>query len=202
MLPVVRPVTNSIMLGSEDFEVPSPSHEELKQTYEQLKSFSKGSNAKLIMVDIVFQKRLTKFEVKMTSVLDHVKSLKIDEEQLESVFVMVMQSACDYLYHTDPVKLALKDELIVKLLKPFTKNDSIMCKQLMKFVQCKVKPSTLWRRNKAFAKKCAFFLWTNYSNLFRQYYLHSLDKISRRINSRHLAKITNYHAFCYFYICI
>lgn len=155
MLPVVKNST-SLNLGEEDFAVSTPTHEELKESYDQLRGFSNSSNAKPILADIIFQKRLNKFEVKMTHVLDHVKSLKIDEEQLQSIFIMVLQSATDYLHHTEPAKISQKTELIIKLLKPFTKDDAVMCKQLIKFVDGKIKPATFWRRNRNSIKKFAY----------------------------------------------
>lgn len=156
-------VTNEIRLGVEDLEneiTPSPSNAELKEASNTMFHFSKSSSTKRMVSDIEFERKKTKFVERMSKILEALKSLKMEQDELESVFTMVLQSAEDYLYCSDPVKCQeSKEESCVFLLKKFTKEDEALCKQMVKFLRYKIKPSTLYRRNKRQLVRCAkFFL--------------------------------------------
>lgn len=151
--------TPSLALGDDAFDAfeKPATHQDLRATCDHLKVFSKSSNAKSIIADVDYEKRLRKFETKMSVVLSQVKTLKLDEAHLEAIFVLVLQTASDYLHSPDPRKIVIRNDVVVKLLAPFTKDDGDIARKLIQFVSCKIKPSTLWRRNKAMVKKCVLF---------------------------------------------
>ncbi len=167
MMPVKKVVTpfnaSEIRLGDDDIaeiERVTPSHLELKQTFSDMKSFSKSSTTKQMLAHIELEKKRVKFQAKMSAVLMHVKALKLDEDQLEAIIVMVAQSAEDYLYCPDEKRCTcVKDSAVVELLKDFVKGDEVLCRQMIKFLSYKVKKSTLWRRNKKMVSKAFFFVF-------------------------------------------
>ena len=130
-----------------------PSHADLREAVADINHFSSSSSSKSLSTDLCLEKRKNKFCVKMQSVLDKIQRLNINEDQLEAVFVLVLQSAEDYLYCKDKLKCeAMKHDICIKLLQQFTKDDPVLCKQLIKFVQHRIKLTTAWRRNKKAVK--------------------------------------------------
>ena len=146
-------VAHELRLGVDDLDnevvTPSPSHAELKDTASSMYHFSRSTSTKKMLSDIEFERKRSKFVERMSKILDNLKSLKMEQEELESVFTMVLQSAEDYLYCADPVKCQeSKEECVISLLKGFTKDDEALCRQMVSFLKYKVKPSTLLRRHK------------------------------------------------------
>lgn len=144
-------VAHEIRLGVEDLEseVVTPSHAELKETSSAMYHFSRSSSTKKMLSDIEFERKKNKFVERMSKILDALRSLKMEQELLESVFTMVLQSAEDYLWCEDVAKCqAVKEECVVCLLKSFTKDDEQLCRQMVSFLKYKIKPSTMYRRNK------------------------------------------------------
>ena len=130
-----------------------PSYGDLKEAVADINHFSSSSSSKALSTDLSLEKRKDKFCVKMQSVLDKIQRLNINDEQLEAVFVLVLQSAEDYLYCKDKIKCeTMKHDICIRLLKQFTKDDPVLCKQLIKFVQHRIKVTTAWRRHKKSVK--------------------------------------------------
>ena len=160
----VATVSHEIRLGVEDLEnVPatqSPSHTELKETTSAMGHFSKSSSTTKMIFEIEFERKRVKFIERMSHILENLKSLKMEQDELENVFTMVLQSAEDYLYCDDHLKCqATKDDVCVSLLKGFCKDDEALCRQMVSFLRYKVKPSTLVRRHKRqFIRGLKFFL--------------------------------------------
>ena len=149
----VANVSHEIRLGADDLETEpatqSPSHLQLKETTSAMGHFSKSSSTKKMIFDIEFERKRVKFVERMSHILENLKSLKMEQDELENVFTMVLQSAEDYLYCDDHLKCqATKDDVCVSLLKKFCKDDEALCRQMVSFLRYKVKPSTFYRRHK------------------------------------------------------
>lgn len=159
-LSVAHEITLGLDAMEEELAKPSPSHTELKETSSAMYQFSRSTSTKKMLSDIEFERKKTKFVERMSKILDALRSLKMEQEELESVFTMVLQSAEDYLWCDDPVKCQeTKEECVVSLLKGFTKDDEGLCRQMVSFLKYKIKPSTLYRRNRRQMVRCAkFFL--------------------------------------------
>ena len=159
---VARTPPNTVVLGDEDLKMPdTPSHEILRSTVADIRQFSRSSSMGSIVSDIELIKKVSKFEVKIASVLENIKKLDIqDDTQLQKLFLFVLQSCSDYIYVADADRChKIKMDLCVKLLKPFVKDDETLCKSIINIVQSRVKPSTWLRRNKRFVIKVGkFFL--------------------------------------------
>jgi hypothetical protein len=166
MMPIKQ---TPLVLGDESLASAQsqPSYGDLKEAVADINHFSSSSSSKSLSTDLSLEKRKDKFAVKMQSVLDKIQRLNINDEQLEAVFVLVLQSAEDYLYCKDKIKCeAMKHDICIRLLKQFTKDDPILCKQLIKFVQHRIKVTTAWRRHKKSVKTFFLRLWSSLVGLF------------------------------------
>ena len=161
----------SIVLGDEDILQSRPQIEttlkspdvlpsDLKEMLTSIQTFSKSSSMKDIQVDLNAKKRVAKFEGQMEKILTNIKKLKLDEDNLKNLVLFVLQSAEDYIYDSDEEKSKrLKEDICVKLLRPFTNGDIKLVKQFISIVNDKVKKSTLFRRNKKRMMKLFFFVF-------------------------------------------
>ena len=146
----VLPPEPSVVLGEDDMAYSSaPTHDELRAAASAIGAFSSSKSSRALMGELAFEKRKDKFLTKMEMVLENVLRMKIDERQLECIFVLVIQSATDYLWCSDEERRARTvQEVCTKLLKPFVKGDEKLVLQLVGFVGHRIKPATWWRRHK------------------------------------------------------
>ena len=141
-----------------------------KQTYEELKGvigdirgFNKSSQMKDIVEDIRLEKKKAKFHNKISTVLQNICRLHLeDENQLQTLFLFVLQSAEDYIHSKETDKCdKIKMDLCIGLLKQFVQDDERLCKQIISIVAPRIKKSTFWRRNKiSIMNGVGFFLVT------------------------------------------
>lgn len=158
---VARQPSSVIQLGDEDELSHTSTNESLKDTLADIQRFSQSSSISNMTSEIEMQKRIGKFETKISAILEQVKKLKIDDDaHLQEVFLFVLQACEDYIYCSDREKCKkIKSAVCIKLLKSFTKDDEALCRCFMSVVQSNVKPSTFMRRNKkAILKFVRFFL--------------------------------------------
>lgn len=157
------PSRTPIVIHSSDFVAEPQSKpeslgvDEMKETLADIEKFSKSSHLSQLKQDVKLQRRVAKFRGKMTKVLSNLKKMEMDE--LNSVFLFVMQSATDYLYCADTEKFErIKQEICAELLCPLTGGDVKLCCGIMKIVEKDIKKSTVFRRNKKnIARGLSFF---------------------------------------------
>lgn len=139
----------SVVLGDDAVIQEPASAEALRDAAESIRTFSQSKSSRALAGELSFQKRQEKFVAKMKPVLDRLAEMKVPDNGLQNLILLVMQSAEDYLWHSDAEKCRIaKEEACVTLLKRFTKDDAALCKQMMALCARLVKPSTWWRRNK------------------------------------------------------
>lgn len=121
------------------------STEELKTIVNDVKKLSNSSNMKSVMVSVNEERKRKKFYEKINIILDKFESIKMenDDDRLQTLFLFVMQAASDYLF--DESK---RDEICIKLLCRFAKNDETLTVNIMNIVKSKVKKPTWFRKNK------------------------------------------------------
>ena len=114
----VLPPEPSVVLGEDDMAYSSaPTHDELRAAASAIGAFSSSKSSRALMGELAFEKRKDKFLTKMEMVLENVLRMKIDERQLECIFVLVIQSATDYLWCSDEERRARTvQEVCTKLL--------------------------------------------------------------------------------------
>ena len=165
MLPVKKQQPTVISLGVDDVIPATPIDDDsvptdvLKDTLKSISQFNRSSSMRGITDDIALRKKVAKFEDKISGVLANIKRLNIEnDDQLQTLFVFVCQSASDYLYLKDEAKcLQVRTDLCVKLLKPFVKDDDKLCRSVIAIVQHRIKKSTWYRRNRQFLVKAGLF---------------------------------------------
>ena len=120
-----------------------------KSIAEDIAYFCDRSDIRLLLEDSKLRKRIDKITTKLGRVLKSFKQLNINDEHLQEIFVLVLQSLEDYIFVKDKKQCKiLKREIAINLLVVFTNDDREICTQMIKFLEYKVKPTTLFRRNK------------------------------------------------------
>lgn len=163
MLPVKRQQSSVISLGVDDIlptaDTRAVDSAELKETLASIQKFSRSSSMRSITDDIALRRKVAKFEDKIGVVLQNIKKLNVEnDDQLQTLFIFVMQSCSDFIYIKDDVKCSqVRNDLCVKLLKGFVKDDEKLCRSIMSIVQPRIKPSTWLRRNRQNLLKCVVF---------------------------------------------
>ena len=136
---------------------PSDAVADLREAVSAISHFSSSKSSRSLRGDISFEKRRQKFLDKMRPVMIHLQKLGLADAKMEDVFVLVLQTCEDYLHHPDTEKCrSAKDAVCVELLKGLTKNDEVLCRQLISFVAHRLKKSTAWRRGRRVAKAIFF----------------------------------------------
>ena len=67
-----------------------------KEAIEDLEYFCSSSNVKTVKQSLMLKKKIDKFKSKVSAVLSKISSI-LEQEELESLFLFVLQSAEDYL---------------------------------------------------------------------------------------------------------
>ena len=128
-----------------------------KEAIEDLEYFCSSSNVKTVKQSLMLKKKIYKFKSKVSAVLSKISSI-LEQEELESLFLFVLQSAEDYL-SVDGSSDELKMDVCVELLKSYCKDDDKLCKSVILMVQKRVKKITFYRRHRKKLYKVLIFFW-------------------------------------------
>lgn len=128
-----------------------------KEIIKNMEVFSTSSNMLQAKKNLLFNRKLKKFERKIKPVLLNLKHA--NETKNKDFFLFVLQSIGDYIQTDEPEKQKLIDNCAQRLLQSVVNCDDTIFNDIVEMVQPLLKKSTIWRRNK---KRCTkmmtFFL--------------------------------------------
>ena len=129
---------------------------DINDLLKNLQALSNSTKIQAVTKTMKRDEKRRKFIEKVDSVLSHLSKMCIfSENELENVTLFVLQSCEDFL--TTAFTRDEKIDICVDLLKRFTKDDHVLCKQIISFVIPKLKPSTFLRRNKKIICSMVYF---------------------------------------------
>jgi hypothetical protein len=125
----------------------------MKESLDNIKRFSNSQKMNKIIQNINFKRKIHKFMKRLAGVLHTIqKAIEIDDDtHLHTIFVFVRQSCEDYIYNSlmnDKELNKIKTDVCVELLKHFTNNDEVLCRQVLFIISPKIKKRTFWRVQK------------------------------------------------------
>lgn len=142
-----------------------PLSSDLNSIIADLQKFSSSSSTSAMVREVVLDKKRQKFLAKMRPILNKIKDLSPNQKQLQNITLFLLQALEDYIYCSEAERCqAMKGEIAMDLLKPFVNDDENLTAQIIDIMSSKVKPSTMWRRNKKQLYRFGrFFLLNSYS---------------------------------------